>query len=84
MDDLYTSLQRIKIYQESITNINHMPHMVKFHEERYWQKVMSLFCVHSAHSCKANKSRNSKPFLRMEDHGLLTVLIKKIIKEDKS
>ena len=25
--------------------------MVKFHEERYWQKVMSLFCVHSTHSC---------------------------------
>ena len=37
-------------------------HMVKFHEERYWQKVMSLFRVHSTHSCEANKSRNSKPF----------------------
>ena len=39
-----------------------MTHMVKFHEERYWQKVMSLFCVHSTHSCEANKSRNSEPF----------------------
>ena len=35
--------------------------MVKFHEERYWQKVMSLFCVYSAYSCEANKSWNSKP-----------------------
>ena len=36
-------------------------HMVKFHEEQYWQKVMSLFRVQSTHSCEANKSRNSKP-----------------------
>ena len=27
MEDLYTSLQRIKIYKESTRNINHMPHI---------------------------------------------------------
>ena len=41
---------------------NELAHMVKFHEERYWQKVISLLRVHSTHLCEANKSRNSKPF----------------------
>ena len=58
--------------------------MVKIHEERYWQKVMSLFCVHSTHSFEANKSPNSKLFLRVADHGLLIVFIKKKIEEDNS
>ena len=30
MGDLYTSLQRIKIYKESTTNINHMPHICDY------------------------------------------------------
>ena len=59
-------------------------HMVKFHKERYWQKVMSLFRVHSTHSCEANKSRNFKPFLAYGRSRTLHRSHQKKIEEHKS
>ena len=34
----------------------------KFLKIFFWQKIVSLFRVHSTYLCEANKSRNSKPF----------------------
>ena len=58
--------------------------MVKFYEERYWQKVMSLFRVHSTHSFEANKSPNSKLFFACGRSWTVNRFHQKKIEEDNS
>ena len=43
MDDLYTSLQRIKMYKEFTRNINHMPYICEYIYTTYPQDNLSFW-----------------------------------------